>query len=264
MECWGAQGGDWGANTGGKGGYATGNINASAGQICFIYVGQSGKQNSRDAAANWDFGFNGGGKLKTSGGGSSGGGATHIATGTNDRGQLRNYSSNRDEIIIVAGAGGGASNWPSPVTLPGTTTTYPAGYTFIGGFGGGTTGGEAAGISSGISYVMHFYGGGQSGPVAGSSIVTGANGTNTEGGFGYGGFAVGGSHCAGSGGSGWYGGTGGYDDSAGGGGSSWISSSWLAGTGSTIAGNQNMIQPDGTYTTGHSGDGYAIITYVKP
>lgn len=55
------------------------------------------------------------------------------------------------------------------------------------------------------------------------------------------------------------GGKGGYDDSAGGGGSSWIGSNLLS-DGVTIAGNTSMIQPNGTTSIGHSGNGYTRIT----
>ena len=265
VECWGAQGGDWGVDTGGKGGYATGKINTIENKIFYVCVGEAGKQGARNVAANWDYGYNGGGKLITGGSGSSGGGATHIAAGAIDRGELRNYASYKDEIVIVAGAGGGASSWPGDVVVSGTT--YPAEYTFNGGYGGGIQGGSAEGVSAHINYVMHFYGGDQTGPVPGSTILSNSGNpslTNTEGGFGYGGLGLGGGHCAGSGGSGWYGGTGAYDDGGGGGGSSWIASSWLlSNSGSTLAGDQNMIQPDGTTSKGHSGNGYARITFVS-
>ena len=260
LEVWGAQGGDWGTDTGGKGGYATGNTTTSVNQNLYICVGQAGKQNERNVAANWGMGYNGGGRLITGGSGSSGGGATHIATGSTNRGELRYYESYKSEVIIVAGAGGGASSWNGDVNVSGTI--YPAEYVFYGGYGGGLTGGSTEGLSAHISYIMHFYGGGQDGPIPGSTILYNGGDpstTNEEGGFGYGGLGLGGGHCAGSGGAGWYGGTGGYDDSAGGGGSSWIGSNLLS-DGVTIAGNTSMIQPNGTTSIGHSGNGYARIT----
>ena len=43
LETWGAQGGDRGANNGGKGGYTTGEVYLKRGDILYIYVGGSGK-----------------------------------------------------------------------------------------------------------------------------------------------------------------------------------------------------------------------------
>ncbi len=263
LECWGAQGGDAyqsatsiKARTGGRGGYATGNITMVKGTSLYVCVGAIGKTNSSSttAAVDWSIGYNGGGALSTAGLGTTGGGATHIAMTTN-RGELRNYVGNKGEVLIVAGAGGGASSWQSQQIIAGVT--YAAYYIFNGGYGGGATGGTTRGLSSSQTYLMTFIGGSQTTP--GNSELKNVNGkSNGAGGFGYGGKGQGNSHCAGSGGSGWYGGTGGFDDSAGAGGSSYVGNSALSG-GSTIAGNATLTEPDGTSATGHTGAGYARI-----
>lgn len=73
LEAWGAQGGNGNSSTGGKGGYAKGNITLKKGQTLYIYVGQAGSKPTG--------GWNGGGSAyDTSLGGASGGGATFIST----------------------------------------------------------------------------------------------------------------------------------------------------------------------------------------
>ena len=73
LEAWGAQGGNGNSSTGGKGGYAKGNITLKKGQTLYIYVGQAGSKPTG--------GWNGGGSAyNTSLGGGGGGGATFIST----------------------------------------------------------------------------------------------------------------------------------------------------------------------------------------
>lgn len=116
LEVWGAQAGynyyDWehrSAN-GAQGGYASGTMNITKGTTLYICVGGRGGSTS-----TWDpgaGGYNGGGaggrgESHSAGAGSGGGGATHIAT--TNRGVLSNYVSSQNEVLIVAGGGGGCA-----------------------------------------------------------------------------------------------------------------------------------------------------------
>jgi hypothetical protein len=109
FQVWGAQGGAYQSYfTGSNGGYATGTINLTQGQVLNISVGQKGCDN-----ACTTFAFGGGGWTNPGGGG---GGASDIRVGGASIG-------NR---VIVAGGGGGADSSGS------------------GGAGGGANGGASA------------------------------------------------------------------------------------------------------------------------
>lgn len=97
LEVAGAQGGKEKDTVGGLGGSSSGKVTLKKGQTIYIYVGGAGSSNDTNG------GYNGGGS--TGNGGTSGGGATHIAT--TNRGVLKNYSSNKSDVLIVAGGGGG-------------------------------------------------------------------------------------------------------------------------------------------------------------
>jgi hypothetical protein len=184
LETWGASAGDRvdynGTSDyyGGRGGYATGTISLTAGQVVYIYVGGVGNGYSgTNAYAVRPGGYNGGGAANGSATshGTSGGGATDIRVGGT-------ALTNR---IIVAGGGGGVENCWGP----------------NGGYGGGTTGG-------GTSYAG---GGTQS---AGGAVLQNPS-YAYAGTFGQGG--SGNSTCASGGGGGYYGGAGAYGGSSGGG-----------------------------------------------
>ena len=215
LEVWGAEGG----SNRGLGGYSYGNIKLSQGVILYICTGGIGKVNLNGSIVSnpLSAGYNGGGY-----GQSGGGGATHIAL--TNRGVLKNYISNQNEVLIVAGGAGG--------------TDDDSEYTSSGGTGGGLSGGTA--INNGSE--------------------GGSGGTQTSGGsgIGSGSFGQGGNigttddDSAGAGGGGWYGG--GSSTSltigSGGGGSGHIGSTLISGT----TGMQNGVR---------SGDGYARITFVS-
>ena len=125
LEVWGAQGGNSADSSvnrqGGYGAYATGEIQLSKGTNLYIVVGGAGKTCTRYGSSTAgtstcpsDGGYNGGGITRqyvaTTVYG-SGGGSTHIAT--TNRGLLSSYNSYRSEVLIVAGAGGGASYYAS-------------------------------------------------------------------------------------------------------------------------------------------------------
>jgi hypothetical protein len=191
LEVWGAEGGAGNSSSmpGGLGGYATGTVNVTSGQVINIFVGGKGIDNTNGAAGGW----NGGGvsaqgytgcSAAGSLGGSGGGGSDMRIGGT----------ALTDRIIVAGGGGGG-----------GNTASLRAGS------GGGVTGGQSNGVDCG-------YGGTQT--------AGGAQGTYcyctcaSDGSFGQGGY--GNANDGGGGGGGWYGGGGGGNNAGGGGGSGYI------------------------------------------
>lgn len=247
LQVWGAQGGQGGpSNLGGKGGYSVGNITLTKGENLYVYVGGQGigaTTTSSTAKENVG-GYNGGGSSYQTTGGprSSGGGATDIR-----------FIQNTDPLnsasllsrVIVAGGGGG--------TLYYSNTSYTAG-----------AGGGASGTDGTVG--------------KGGTQTTGGSGYEqfTAAGFGYGGYRP--SSATGTvagGGGGWYGG--GAGNSAGGGsGFIWtdttasnvpsgysVETKYYLTEASTIAGNAQFDSPTGTKETGHTGNGYAKITWLR-
>ncbi len=220
LTAYGAQGGNSpGRVEGGYGGYATGRVSLAKGQVLYIVVGGM----PSDGAAVG--GYNGGGNLnsKNSNGG-PGGGATHIARRT---GVLRELSSYKSDIFIVAGGGGG-SCWSYNTSQQG-------------GAGGGTSGG-ATGTISGSLNVIASYGANQ---VSGGYVVA-VNGSGVHPESQQGTFGQGGSGNAGGGGGYYGGGSGLIYHNPGTGGSGYI--------GGVSGGSmQNGIR---------TGNGHAIITFA--
>lgn len=184
IEAWGAQGGTYN-NAGGAGGYATGTLTVTPGQILNIYVGA---QPTTSAG-----GFNGGGPGKDDGLARGGGGGSDVRTGA--------YSF-ADRVIVAAG-GGGATNQA----------------TESGGQGGGLTGGDGVGAAGTVGDGYCGHGGTQSEGGSGSTIYprAGSNGS-----IGQGGSAINAANNFGGGGGGGYYGGGSGDHGGGGGGSSYI------------------------------------------
>ena len=261
LECWGAAGGNgYNSSTyaGGKGGYSTGILTLLQPTTLYLYVGQQGKGSSSTGVQTG--GWNGGG----SGGyhqGGSGGGASDIRIGSTDL----------KARVIVAGAGGGGC--------------YYTGY--YGGAGGGAEGGDGTGYSTTYNAkgatqtaggAAGSYNGGNYMGTAGSLGTGGAAATSTTADYGR----------SGGGGGGWYGGGGGgyrsdsryyyYGQSGGSGGSGYVytsttstdypagclldSNSYL-GSATTIGGGTSIVNPNGSITTGHSGNGYIRITVIN-
>lgn len=230
LEVAGAQGGTETitAAAGGLGGTATGKVNLKKGQIITICVGGAGSQGMAHPTGGYNGGGNGGRN------GVTGGGATHIAI--TNRGVLSNYSSYKNEVLIVAGGGGGG--W------------HTVSLSDKGGAGGGSSGGSATAIISGGKIA---YGGTQtSGGNAGYILYNNTKLFGENGSFGKGGNAVhneiydvtGINYGAGAGG-GWYGGGSTCGDGAAGGGSGYIGG-----------------VTDGSMTTGtNKGNGWATISY---
>ena len=224
FEVWGAQGG--GSTYGGKGGYSVGSHIFSGNNILYICVGSR--------PDNGNGGYNGGGsnyKNNVSGGG----GATHIAQRT---GLLKDLVDYKTDILLVAGGGGGGG---------GESMMY------AGGVGGGSNGGDGQGDDPG-------HGGTQT---SGGTNQVGALDNYSPGTFGNGGSGYWGEESLGGGGGGWYGGSsaGGSDNNGGGGGGS----GYVGGVedGQTIAGDNSFPSPSGGTETGHTGNGYAIITQLS-
>ena len=245
IECWGASGGDTSFASGGKGAYTSGNIKLFYGATLFVYVGQQGQKTSSESISGG--GWNGGGNGNTMGhsadGRSGGGGATDIRI---TQGNWDNPESLRSRIM-VAGAGGGNSQ----------SSLYT---------------GDAGGLAGYTSSLLTAGKGGTQN--AGGTGGSGSYGNAISGGFGYGGS---GDNYASGGGSGYYGGGGGARDNVGydgngGGGSSYISGYDGCTTYSNIYifsdtrildGKNSIISPVGITETGHTGNGYARITFVS-
>lgn len=264
LEVWGAQGGYRSSSTyGGLGGYSYGTVHLKVGDTIYVYTGGAGGNGTSGCGSTiCAGGFNGGGyRYKYYGGG----GATDI----------RINNDNLLARVIVAGGGGS----------DGATSKK-------GMYGGGTAGGSSTESYTSISN----YGGKggtqtYSGYSANYTITTQATtglDSNTKdyyaGGFGFGGGGVYlSSGYGGAGGGGWYGGSGnvpdgsGDDDRGGGGGSGYIyttgtassypsgcllNSSYYLVNAQTVAGDTAFTSPSGTSETGHSGNGYAKVTYI--
>ena len=243
LEVWGAQGGGWNNSDGyhdlgGKGGYSIGYKNLSISNNLYVCVSSKGNVNSEVIGGNG--GYNGGGKggnaYSPYVGAGGGGGATHIAI-TSNRGELKNYKDYyQSELLLVAGGGGGSAFWHS------------------GGFGGGLNGGNtnsnAGSLLEGATQISGYaFGQGQDGK---TKTIFGTGGAEGNGGGG-GGF-YGGPACQQEG-----------DESccSGTGGSGYINTTLIT-NGATIAGAQTFPSPNGGTEIGHSGDGYAIISWISP
>ncbi|MBP6795758.1 MAG: hypothetical protein KA143_11915, partial [Saprospiraceae bacterium] len=205
IEAWGAQGG--GSldcehaimvlqNDGGKGGYASGELNVMSGQLLYIVVGGEGKPGLN---YRHDGGYNGGGDGGLFGAG--GGGATDIRTILHDL----------DSRLIVAGGGGGGNT----------------------GFPDAGTGGNGGAIIGQDGLALYVFTPGGGGGMQASGGIAGYT-PGQPGSWGKGGNAGDGEnqfHISGGGG-GWFGGGSAY--AAGGGGGS--SNIWGVHDSSTIAG----------------------------
>lgn len=236
LEVWGAQGGGDAAGSangsyGGKGGYSSGEVTLTEGQVVHIGIGGQG-----GAATG---GYNGGGSV-LGGAGWGGGGATHMALAT---GLLTTFNSNRGQVLIVAGGGGGGQNKPTSSKA----NCVNAG----GGAGGGVSGtdGTCSGNNNGRGGTQTAGGGGGTAGTFGAGGSSSKSGGSDYGGGGGGGFMGGGSGAGGRGG-------------GGGGGSGYVGNPLMS-NGVTVAGTNSFVAPDGTTVTGHEGNGYARITILE-
>lgn len=179
LAVYGAQGGNSpGYVAGGYGGYATGRVSLTQGQVLYIVVG--GMPSDGTTAG----GYNGGGSLYNSkSNGGPGGGATHIAKRT---GLLSALSSYKSDILIVAGGGGGSC--------------YAYATSQQGGAGGGTSGGATGTISGSLNLVTSYGATQTQGGYVAATSGSGVHAESQQGTFGQGGAGGAG------GGGGYYGG----------------------------------------------------------
>ena len=261
LEVWGAQGGDsyvLGDSNyrGGYGGYSQGEITLNEETTLYVVVGGSGSRCVCKTSQNCcgeNGGFNGGGKsLQYTGGNTyygSGGGATHIATKT---GELSSLSDSLSDVLIVAGGGGGASNWLGDST---------SGYNHLGGNAGGYVG--MIGTYSRTDRSNTCTGGSQT--AAGTGNYTTGNG------FGLGGYAQ--SLYGPGSGAGLFGG--GDSETSSCGGSGYVGNNLLKNKSMycyecSTSNDSNMLTKSGTEVssdaiTNHAkkGNGYARITLIS-
>ncbi|MCL2038144.1 glycine-rich protein, partial [Candidatus Saccharibacteria bacterium] len=250
LEVWGAQGGNApSGGQGGRGGYSTVTVQLNANQVIYI---ASGGQGGAASGTTGTGGWNGGGNTNSNAGG-GGGGASHISLNTATTATPLSDNNVRTNLLVAAGGGGG------------TQTAGVAGC--HGGWGGGTTGGSSqTNVGGGGACTGNGASGGTQ-TAGGTTLASqGASGTA---GIGATSTQQGGSIYGGGGGGGWFGGgasngTGG----GGGGGSGWLRTAALNGVAitnaQTLAGNASFLEPNGTATVGHVGNGYARVTILAP
>lgn len=266
IELWGASGGGSQTYAGGKGAYVSGEIHLTEGEKLYIYTGISGQVTSQAVA------YNGGGK--PNGSAYYGGGATDVRTIGN---AWNNVESLRSRIMVAAGGSGASTHDTSTWWANGADAGGLTSYLGTGGTSATTYAGTIATQTSGGI-------GNKTSPGGTGSFGLGGNGYTTNGNAG--------------GGSGWYGGAG--SSHAGGlnsSGSSYISGhsgcigvnqdgtaasnansytgktftntkmvdgkgyEWTTKVGTTLKGNPTFDLRD--TEIGHSGDGYARITFIE-
>ena len=280
LEAWGAQGGNAmhglnlqkedgdGVIDGGKGGYSSGTVYLQKNQTIYVCVGGQGQSitaSERNDEETILGGYNGGGnacviqKYDYCYFG-SGGGATHFALSD---GELSSLSDQKENVLLVAGGGGG-----SYYRYHTSVKDY---YTYgLGGCGGGENGcdGQIGASNTGTDYSSYVIPGGT------QNDMTAENNNYVR----YGSFGKGFDaylqrtventidddiqfYDAGGGG-GYYGG-GKYNHGlTAGGGSGYCNRDYLTNS-SAIAGNQSFPDTEGNVETGHSGNGFAKITYIN-
>lgn len=286
IELWGAQGGTTRSyNTaGGLGGYTSGVISLDKGDQLYLYVGGAGSSTPLGTisltAGGWNGGGNTGGQNCCGRSYGSGGGATDIRLVNGD---WNDFDSLKTRLMVAGGGGGAFSD--------GTNNN-------IGGAGGGLNGINGLATYDGGSYCLGEGATQLSGGKVSANCKYASNygGGSVTGGFGYGGSN---NDVSTGGGSGYYGGSRSGHVCSAGGGSSYISghagcdaiaesstSSSIVHTGqpnhytgivftnteiidgqgyawtNTRGSYVGQIQPNGTTATGHSGNGYARITYI--
>ena len=245
LEVWGADGAGRGSDSysayyGGKAGYSYYNLTITQGLLLYVCAGECLNSGSDVGKRQ---GYNGGGR-----GVSMGGGCTHIAI-TNNRGELKNYSSNRDEVLVVAGGGGGADG--SPGGYAGGAVGQDAPGTW-GGYSGGKGGNNSTGVGTSAPHNA------TTSPIVYMSATNGS--------FGQGGYQNDNTRDqGGGGGGGWCGGGGSSWCAGGGGGTGYVNTSYANYTsGATIAGNSSswVTRPVNNGYADHWNNGSARISYI--
>jgi hypothetical protein len=279
FEAWGGQGGSSGSAVGGMGGYSSGEISLTTGDVVYVYVGQAGNidKSATDYSVPGTFNGGGGGSIDVgdqygSGAGGAGGGATDFRLLSGD---WNDEDSLRSRIMVAGGGGGGEDGQNNGIVR-------------LGGNAGGLTGNAGENGGGGATQVT-------GGTANGSGATAGQFGSGGKGGYRYNSSRFFGA----GGGGGFYGGGGGGQQTsnrkAGGGGSSYISgftgsvavtsasdstpkagcttgttdnscsvhySGWVFDDTSMLAGGDIIARPNGRQATGNSGNGYARISFV--
>lgn len=184
LEVWGSKGNDYYSGIGGLGGYSMGYCALSLNKSIYVCCGDYSTSRSDGGGVNGE-GYNGGTQCLM---GVSGGGASHMAL--TNHGELKNFGNFKNEVLIVAGGGGGSESYG------------------IGGSGGGETGGKASGATWVIEPLPGTqFSGGQGGF---TTSYSGSQNIGCPGTFGAGGSSYTQSNTdgGGGGGGGWYGGGG--------------------------------------------------------
>ena len=186
LEAWGAQGGNGhvdagsayqstGDYIGAYGGYTAAVKYLLKDEILYLCIGGQGEyqRDNKGSAGGYNGGGAGGDGSGDYAGGSGGGGATHIASV--NRGLLTKYRYHQNDLILVAGGGGGNSIWGNNYQL---------------GHGGGFEGHDGYGsIKGGTQNSGYAFGLGQDGRSAPYYASAGAQGNPGGGGGYYGGYA---------------------------------------------------------------------------
>ena len=184
IECYGASGGGNIYTWAGDGGYASGELVVTPGQILYVYVGGIGKTNTGTAGGAG--GYNGGGNAAYGQwtGGAGGGGASDV----------RSEGTSLNNRIIVGAGGGGASMFygQNGGGLEAVAYTYSGGPGTQSN-GGARTGSSTLGTNGGFGY------GGNGGAAVGNNTGGGGGGAGYYGGGGGG--SYGGNAYSGGGGS---------------------------------------------------------------
>ncbi len=283
IEAWGAQGGDSryiynsdNSNTGGYGGYSTGEVYLEEGDKLYINVGGKGasvtyNQSSGEVIYDESTGYNGGGYAAVypeNSSHSGGGGASHIAYKT---GLLTSFKIDLESLIMVAGGGGGAS----------THQAYPN-YSGTGGSGGGYIGG--AGVPESNTCYHYGTGGTQSAIGGTTNCPSGGRSSRDEQvppapnfgkGSSYASNLTSNGYAYGGGGGGFYGGQSGYH-APGGGGSGYIGSPNLSNKSmycyncsessdsSVKTFKTTCVESEAKSKCAKKGNGAVVITLAKP
>lgn len=273
IEAWGAEGGNSFSKSqnayvnGGKGGYVKRNMNLTAGQTLYIYVGGQGDTHTPTTTGSVAGGYNGGGAssaTNTYGGGGGGGGASHVATAT---GLLNTLSSNKAAVIVVAGGGGGAwacnyYSWTnyrdaSDGGNGGDTLAQGAGYGYTMGYCSNSANNNIFNQADSRSQAYNYATGGSQNAGGIQGCASPSNPfytTSVPSAFGLGASSGNASqHSGGGGGGGWYGGGAG------------ASGENANGTGGGGGSSYNANDTSGVHTQGvRSGDGQVVITALCP
>ena len=248
IECWGARGGGNSSDEHGNGAYTEGLINLSKGGELYLYVGSRGTSGESTGIYSSDGTFNGGGGYTgySDYNCATGGGATDIRLIS---GNWNDFNSLKSRIMVAAGAGGiivgGNSNGGTLNSSDVITNYTDAAYTTADSNVSGSS--QTSGYSLGIGQTSTRAGGGggyysgkavQLSGAGGSSFISGYPGCNAI--------------------------------------SKSSTSTNIIHTGSPnhysgyvftnmemIAGDSSMPSPAGGTETGHSGNGYARITFVS-